>query len=135
MKKNILTESEPELNILPKPEPNILSELNTLLTDLNVPFETGLYGGVPPDEYCVIVPLSDSFELFGGDMPSNEIQEARLSIYCKKNYYPLRNRLTKALLKSDFTITDRRYIGYESDTKYHHYAIEVAKNYTYETEE
>ena len=30
---------------------------------------------------------------------------------------------------SGFTITDRRYIGYESDTKYHHIAIDVAKHY------
>jgi len=37
------------------------------------------------------------------------------------------------LLQADFVITDRRYIGYEYDTGYHHYAIDVAKEY--ETEE
>ena len=29
----------------------------------------------------------------------------------------------------DFTITDRRYIGHEDDTGFHHYAIDVAKLY------
>ena len=31
-----------------------------------------------------------------------------------------------------FTITDRRYIGHEDDTGYHHYAIDVAKYYILE---
>ena len=44
-----------------------------------------------------------------------------------------KKQLSKALLSADFTITDRRYIGHEDDTGYHHYAIDVAK--TYETEE
>jgi len=26
-------------------------------------------------------------------------------------------------------VTDRRYIGHEDDTDYHHYAIDVAKEY------
>jgi hypothetical protein len=33
------------------------------------------------------------------------------------------------LLNDDFTVTERRYIGHEDDTGYHHYAIDVAKNY------
>jgi len=30
------------------------------------------------------------------------------------------------------TITDRRYIGYENDTGYHHYAVDVAHYYEME---
>jgi hypothetical protein len=108
---------------------NILSEVSALLTDLKVPFETGQYSGKPKDEYVVIVPLGDSFELDADNLPQAEIQTVRLSIFSKNNYYPIRNRITKALLKNDFTVTDRRYVGFESDTKYHHYAIDTAKNY------
>lgn len=38
----------------------------------------------------------------------------------------------KAVLNADMTITDRRYIGFETDTGYHHYAIDVAKSYVWE---
>jgi hypothetical protein len=108
---------------------NILSELTALLTGLNIPFEAGHYSGIPPDEYLVIIPLADSFALSADNLPQADVQEARLAIYSKKNYYPLRNQLTKKLLESDFTISDRRYIGFEADTKYHHAVIDVTKNY------
>ena len=44
-----------------------------------------------------------------------------------------KKRLCKALLTADFVITERRYIGHDDDTGYHHYAIDVAK--LYETED
>ena len=44
-----------------------------------------------------------------------------------------KNAMIRALLGADFCITDRRYIGHEDDTGFHHYAIDVAK--TYEMEE
>ena len=37
--------------------------------------------------------------------------------------------MIRALLGADFVITDRRYIGHEDDTGFHHYAIDVAKHY------
>ena len=37
-----------------------------------------------------------------------------------------------ALLGADFYITDRRYIGFETETGYHHYAIDVAQIYELE---
>jgi hypothetical protein len=111
---------------------NILTELNELLTNVGVTFETGAFGGKAPEEYVVIVPLADQLNLFANNRPETEVQEARLSLYCKGNFIKLRNRLTKALLESDFTITDRRYVGYEESAKLHHYAIEVAKNYELE---
>ena len=114
---------------------NILSELNELLTNIGVSFETGIYRGKATDEYVVIVPLADILEAFADNQPQNEIQEVRLSLYCKSNYIRLRNRLTKALLELEFTITDRRYIGFESETKYHHYVIDISKHYKYEISE
>jgi hypothetical protein len=114
---------------------SILTELSTLLEGLNVPFETGHFNGEAPDEYMVIVPLSDTLENFVDNLPTNDVQEVRLSIFTRNNYIKLRNQLTKYLLESDFTVTDRRYIGFEADTKVHHYVIEVLKNYEFEMEE
>ena len=36
------------------------------------------------------------------------------------------------VLGADFYITDRRYIGFETETGYHHYAIDVAQIYELE---
>jgi len=113
---------------------NILSELTSLLTALKVLFAVGHFSDVPPDEYIVIIPLADSFELAADNLPQADVQEARLAIYSKNNYYPLRGRMTTALLAQDFIITDRRYIEFEADTKYHHAVIDVSKAYEFESE-
>lgn len=112
---------------------SLLEELNTLLLPL-VPVETGLFSGVPPDEYLVITPLVDLFEVHADNTPGYETQEARLSLFVKGTYTALKNRIVRALLGADFTITDRRYIGHEDNTGYHHYAIDVAKPYEYQLE-
>lgn len=44
----------------------------------------------------------------------------------------MKNQIVRALLAADITITDRRYVGHEDDTGYHHYAIDVAKIYELE---
>ena len=108
---------------------SFLSELNTLLTGLSVPVETGVFSGKAPDEYVVITPLADTFPVHADNHPQNETQEARLSLFTKGNYTGRKNEITRALLAADFTITSRLYIGHEADTGYHHYAIDVAKNY------
>ena len=108
---------------------NVLSDLSAILTNLCIPFEAGHYGGVPPDEYVVIIPLADSFELSADNMPQVDVQEARLAIYTKGNFYPLRNQITDTLLMEGFTVTDRCYIGFEPETEYHHAAIDVAREY------
>jgi len=108
---------------------NILLELTGLLSELNISVETGVFSDVAPDEYAVITPLIDTFQLFGDNKPEFETQEARLSIYSKGNYLELKSRIVRALLNADFTVTSRLYIGHEDDTGYHHYAIDVAKIY------
>jgi len=40
---------------------SILSELHSLLDGLGIPIETGVFSGVPPDEYLVITPMTDTF--------------------------------------------------------------------------
>ena len=46
--------------------------------------------------------------------------------------YILANQIVKKLLNAEFTITDRRYIGYETETGYHHYVVDAAKHYEME---
>lgn len=110
---------------------SLLSELNTLLSPL-IPVETGVFSASPPEQYLVITPLADTFDFFSDDAPRNETQEARLSIFDKGSYTEIKNRIVRALLAADITITDRRYVGHEDDTGYHNYAIDVAKNYELE---
>ena len=112
---------------------NLLEDLNTILKPL-LPIETGVFSGVPPDLYLVITPLVDIFELHGDNEPGYEIQEARLSLFAKGNYTAIKNKLVRTLLGADFIITDRRYIGHEDDTGFHHYAIDVAKPYEFQLE-
>ena len=111
---------------------SIVSELNALFETANIPVETGVFSGVPPDEYLVLTPLNDTFAVFGDNKPLADINEVRVSLFSKNNYLQRKNQLVRILLQADFVITDRRYIGHEDDTGYHHYAIDVAKYYELE---
>lgn len=111
---------------------SILEELNTILTGIGLPVETGMFSASPPDAYAVVTPLADTFELHADDRPGQETQEARLSLFSRESYTARKNQIVRSLLENDFTITDRRYIGHEDDTGYHHYAIDVAKLYDLE---
>ena len=112
---------------------SLLSDLNEVLTPLGIPIETGVFSGVPPDEYLVFIPLTDIFEVHADNRPGFDVQEVRISLFSKGNYQQRKRQIITALLNADITVTERRYIGFEEDTKYHHYAIDVAKSY--ETEE
>ena len=111
---------------------SILQTLNTLLAGLGIAVETGIFSEKAPDEYLVITPLADTFPLHADNRPLSETQEARLSLFSKGNYLPQKNHIVRALVEADFTITSRLYAGYEDDTGYHHYTIDVAKNYEWE---
>ena len=114
---------------------SILEDLTALLATKGIPVETGIFSDEAPDTYIVIVPMSDSFGLHADNTPGVDIQEARLSLFSKGSYTNIKNRLVRLLLREDFTITGRTYNGYETDTGYHHYTVDVAKFYEYETEE
>ena len=108
---------------------SLLLELKTVIEAVGLPVETGVFSDEPPDEYVVVTPLADTYELHADNLPEYETQEARLSLFSKGNYLMRKGQLSNALLAADFVITDRRYIGHEDDTGYHHYAIDVAKLY------
>lgn len=108
---------------------SLLSELKIVIEAVGLPVETGVFSDEPTDEYVVVTPLADTYELHADNLPEYETQEARLSLFSRGNYLKRKRQLSKALLAADFTITDRRYIGHEDDTGYHHYTIDVAKLY------
>lgn len=110
---------------------SILQDIVAALQPVGVPIETGAFTGTAPDEYVVIVPMTDSFEVFADDAPLFETQEARLSIYTKGNYQQLKNRIVLALISADFTITGRQYIEFEGETGFYHYSIDVEKHYKF----
>lgn len=111
---------------------SVLADIQTALAELDIPIETGVFSDAAPAKYIVVVPLSDSFDLHADNAPGYDVQEARLSLYAHGSYTQEKNAIVKALLANDFTITDRRYIGYETETGYHHYAVDVAKHYEME---
>ena len=112
----------------------LLAELNTIIELLGIPVETGIFSDTTADRYAVLTPLSDSYELFSDNAPGQDIEEVRVSLFDKGNYLAVKKRMESAILAAGITITDRRYIGHEDDTGYHHYAIDVAKNYELQEE-
>ena len=108
---------------------SMLEELNMIVTSAGLPVETGVFSTVAPDAYVVITPISEHFELFSDDAPGMNIEEARLSLFSKGNYGAKKRSLVRLLLSMGFLVSERRYIGLEEDTGYHHFAIDVAKEY------
>jgi len=105
---------------------SILEELNALLKPI-LPVETGVFSDVPPSEYIVLTPMTEDFALYGDDIPLIDVSEVRISLFSKGSYTKRKNQIMKILLTAEFTITQRRYIGYEGDTGYHHYCLDCAK--------
>ena len=111
---------------------SVLSDINTTLGTLGIPLETGVFTDTAPDKYIVVVPLVDTFGVNADNTPTYDVQEARISLYSKVNYGADKNRIIRLLISEDFTITGRQYIGFEADTGYHHYVVDVAKHYEME---
>ena len=111
---------------------SLLADIQTALSSLNIPVETGIFSETAPPKYIVVVPLTDTFDLHADNAPGMDVQEVRLSLYSQGNYMKDKNAIVKQLLAHNLTITDRKYIGYETDTGYHHYAVDVANYYEME---
>jgi len=108
---------------------SMLEELNRIVESAGLPVETGVFSTTAPDTYVVITPISEHFELFSDNAPGMNIEEARLSLFSKGNYGANKRQLARLLLAAEFLVSERRYIGLEEDTGYHHFAIDVAKEY------
>ncbi|MDT3768163.1 hypothetical protein QS713_08835 [Gleimia hominis] len=110
----------------------LLEQLKIITDRLGLPFEVGLYTTTPaPDTYLVATPLTDTLDVFADNHPSVEVEEVRLAVFTTRNYLPIRDRITRALLDAGLTLTARHYVGFEPDTGFHHYAIDVAAHHIY----
>lgn len=105
----------------------LLENLSHIAKQLGLAYAVSCYTDSPaPDTYLVFTPLTDSFEIFADNTPGIEIEEVRIALFTKTNYLALRDQITKALISARLVITGRRYIGYEADTGFHHYSIDVS---------
>lgn len=111
---------------------SLLVDLNRIAREVGLPVETGVFTDTPPGAYLVLTPLSDTFELFGDNVPGTDVQEVRVSLFVSGSYTKWKNNLVRAILAADLTITDRRYVGHDDDSGYHNYAIDVANYYEME---
>ncbi len=110
----------------------ILGELNDLFSELDIPVESGVFSEIAPTQYCVLTSLTDNFDIFANNQPMIDIQEVRISFFSKGNYLKMKKQIIRALLKSEFTITNRLFLGFDEETDYYHVAIDVAKYYEME---
>lgn len=111
---------------------SLLSDLTTIAANAGIAVETGVFQDSAPEEYLVLTPLSDTFDIFADNDPGIDVQEVRVSLFTTGSYPKRKNSLIRAFLAADLTITDRRYLGYDTETGYHNYAIDVANYYEME---
>ncbi|MGJ9482073.1 hypothetical protein ACRQDV_06980 [Actinotignum sp. GS-2025e] len=110
----------------------LLERVTSVADGLGLPIAVGLYTATPlPDTYLVATPLADLFDVFADNQPGVEVEEVRLSLFTKGNYLAERDRLTAALLDAGLAITARRYVGFEPDTGFHHYGVDLAAHNPY----
>ena len=110
----------------------LLEQLSGIAERLELPYSVGLYAEIPaPDTYLVFTPLADSLEVFADNTPGIEVEEVRVSVFAKANYLAVRDQLTRTFIDADLMVSARRYVGYEPDTGFHHYSIDVATHHPY----
>ena len=114
---------------------SLLSDLVGLFDELGIPCETAALTDKAPDTYVALTPIQDYYSVEGDDIPLDEVQEIRISLFTRGNYRALKRSIEKACIAAGLCITGRRYVGREDDTKYFHYAIDVANSYSLEQEE
>ena len=112
-------------------ELSILAELKQIAQQLTIPVQTGSFQKKPPDVFLVLLPMTEIFPEHADNTPQFTQPEVRLSLYSKGSYTRLTDTLVRQLLQADFTVTNRQYIEYETDTGYHHYEIDVTKAYPF----
>lgn len=105
----------------------LLKQLTALCKKLNLPSATGAFNASPaPDQFAVLTPIADVYDLHAANEPGVEVEHVRLSVYSKGNYLHLRDLISHALLTAGITVEARTYVGFESDTGFHHYTVDCA---------
>ena len=67
---------------------NILSDLYTALSTLDIPIETGVFKDEAPERYIVIVPMVESFDLHADNAPGVGITTDHI-IVCDGSRYDI----------------------------------------------
>lgn len=111
---------------------SLLSDLTTIAANAGIAVETGVFQDAAPEEYLVLTPLSDTFDIYADNDPGIDVQEVRVSLFTTGSYTKRKNALIRAFLAANLTITDRLYLGYDTETGYHNYAMDVANYYEME---
>ena len=111
---------------------SLLSDLTAIAANAGIAVETGVFQDSAPEEYLALTPLSDTFDIFADNDPGIDVQEVRVSLFTIGSYTKRKNALIRDFLAADLTITDRRYLGYDTETGYHNYAMDVANYYEME---
>ena len=112
------------------PIDNIISDITQILDSVGMKSAMGAYKDAPPDHYAVIEPGHDSFQGFADNLPTFDIQRARVTVAVKTDYTDWRVKITAALLWRKFKFLDRAYIGYDGDTEYFAFYVDVEKAYS-----
>ena len=110
---------------------DLLAELKPVVCATDVPLRTGFYriDEKSPATYVIMLPTSETYEFYADDRPYAETQEVTLLIFSKGDSTALRTRLAKDLFRAGFTVSGRRFDGYDSVTEYYQYSIVVSKCY------
>ena len=72
---------------------SLLEDLQTTLAEMDIPVETGIFSDKAPEQYLVIIPLADTFDLHADNAPGVDVQEARLSLFATGSYTTAKNKL------------------------------------------
>jgi hypothetical protein len=104
--------------------------INTL-KPLNISVTINQNADKSANKYVTLIPLYDGFDEYADNKPTIDIKEVEIAIYSKGNYLELVEQITRYLIDDEFTITNRKYIEYEEDTKLHHYVIDVSMEFCY----
>lgn len=104
----------------------ILEILNGIFDNRNIAAQVGKdIGNEEKEVYAVLTPLSDAFAHFADDAPTHEINAVRISLYTKSDYTTIAAAIVSDILAAGLTITDKRFIEYEKNTKFYHYNIDA----------
>ena len=114
---------------------SFLTDLNETLSSLGISIETGIFKGKAPDRYIVITPMEDELTLFADNLPSMDIQSVRISLFSRDNAGAVYRKMTRLLLSGGFTVTYRSYNGYDTETGYHQWTADAARENEFSTED
>ena len=108
---------------------NALAELTEIMGRLDIPVETGVFSDAAPALYCVLTPLYEESAVQGDGEELLTRQEVRISLYSQEEYTSAKKKIVAAVKANGFTVTSRFYIGFDDETAYHQFEIDVAKDY------